>query len=237
MQPRQIENHPLPELIRELTGQETVPFGDAFIKTYDTSIGFEICEELFTPNSPHIALGLDGVEIFCNGSASHHQLGKLQTRLDLINGATTRTGGIYLYSNLQGVDGEQIYYDGSAMISVNGKLVAQGPQFSLKDVQVVTAKVDLFDLRVFRGLSQSLGNQGAAAAGHSFPQIFVPFRMTEESIELCDPPIQPLILSPQVEISYLLLFLYQFLSSLVKGLLAGCGIIYGNLVVEAFSWH
>ena len=31
-----------------------------------------------------------------------------------------------------------LYYDGSAMIIINGVVVAQGSQFSLKDVEVVT---------------------------------------------------------------------------------------------------
>ena len=50
----------------------------------------ETCEELFTPQSPHISLALSGVEIISNGSGSHHQLRKLDTRLDLIKGATAK---------------------------------------------------------------------------------------------------------------------------------------------------
>ena len=40
--------------------------------------------------SPHIAMGLDGVEIFMNGSGSHHELRKLHKRVDLIKSATTK---------------------------------------------------------------------------------------------------------------------------------------------------
>jgi NAD+ synthase (glutamine-hydrolysing) len=39
----------LPEFIRELTGQKSVIFGDAVLETLDTTIGFEICEELWNP--------------------------------------------------------------------------------------------------------------------------------------------------------------------------------------------
>jgi NAD+ synthase (glutamine-hydrolysing) len=42
------------------------------------------------------------------------------------------------------------YYDGSATVNVNGKVVAQGSQFSLKDVEVVAATVGLDDVRSFR---------------------------------------------------------------------------------------
>ena len=40
----------------------------------DTCLATETCEELFTPDAPHIKLALDGVEIIANGSGSHHQL-------------------------------------------------------------------------------------------------------------------------------------------------------------------
>jgi len=40
--------------------------------------------------APHISLALAGVEIISNGSGSHHQLRKLDTRLDLIRGATSK---------------------------------------------------------------------------------------------------------------------------------------------------
>ena len=43
--------------------------------------------------SPHIAMGLDGVEIFTNGSGSHHQLRKLNVRVDLITSATSKVKG------------------------------------------------------------------------------------------------------------------------------------------------
>ncbi len=45
-----------------------------------------------------------------------------------------QNGGIYLFANHQGCDGERVYYDGCAMIAINGHIVAQGSQFSLKDV-------------------------------------------------------------------------------------------------------
>lgn len=66
------------------------------VATKDTVIGIELCEELFTPNSPHIAMGLDGVEIFTNSSASHHELRKLNRRVDLIKEATMKVGAASL---------------------------------------------------------------------------------------------------------------------------------------------
>lgn len=47
-------------------------------------------------------MGLQGVEIFTNSSASHHELRKLDKRLALILEATRKSGGIYIYANLKG---------------------------------------------------------------------------------------------------------------------------------------
>lgn len=45
-----------------------------------------------------------------------------------------QSGGIYLYANLRGCDGDRVYYDGCAMLAINGDIVAQGAQFSLHEV-------------------------------------------------------------------------------------------------------
>ena len=79
-------------------------------------------------------MSLDGVEIFTNGSASHHEFCKLEQRVQLIKSATEKCGGIYLYSNQKGCDGERVYYDGCPLIVLNGDVVAQGAQFSLAEV-------------------------------------------------------------------------------------------------------
>ena len=77
-------------MITKITGQTTVPFGDAVIATRDTCLGSEMCEEMFVANNPHIHMAKDGVEIITNGSGSHHSLRKLNERLDLILNGTAR---------------------------------------------------------------------------------------------------------------------------------------------------
>lgn len=43
---RQIETHKLHQVVREVTGQATVPIGDFILETPDTSVTCETCEEL-----------------------------------------------------------------------------------------------------------------------------------------------------------------------------------------------
>ncbi|KAH3679911.1 hypothetical protein WICMUC_000654 [Wickerhamomyces mucosus] len=177
--PRYVESYTLPRIIQKITGQVSVDFGDAVISTLDTVIGAETCEELFTPNSPHIGMSLDGVEIITNSSGSHHELRKLDTRLNLIKEATTKCGGIYLYSNQKGCDGDRLYYDGCSLIVVNGQVVAQGSQFSLDDVEVLTATVDLEDVRSYRA-QISYGLQSTTTP--VYQRVHVPIELSPHSL-------------------------------------------------------
>ena len=159
------------------------------IRTWDTVLGFETCEELWTPDAPHALMGLDGCEIFTNSSGSHHELRKLNRRLELIQTTTHFGGGVYLYANQQGCDGDRLYYDGSAMIATNGSVLAQGSQFALSDVvrnpnwtirvsndpqEVVTATVDLQDVRSQRGQFNSRSAQAALVERYTWIRIDIP---------------------------------------------------------------
>ncbi|CZS88926.1 probable QNS1 Glutamine-dependent NAD Synthetase [Rhynchosporium graminicola] len=201
---RFVETHLLPRLIQRINGQKTAPIGDALISTLDTAIGCETCEELFTPNSPHIGMGLDGCEIFTNSSGSHHELRKLHTRVDLIVSATLKCGGLYLYANQQGCDGDRLYYDGCALIVLNGKVLAQGSQFSLDDTEVITATVDLEDIRAYRD-QKSRAMQ--ALAQEKYERINVEMSLSREGdeIDLSLRPTTPRAakyLIPEQEIAY-----------------------------------
>lgn len=84
-------------------------------------------------------------------------------------------GGAYLYANQQGCDGDRLYYDGCAMIAMNGHIVAQGSQFSLNDVEVVTATIDIENVRAHR-TSRSRGLQ--AATSEKYHRIEIPFALS-----------------------------------------------------------
>ncbi|KAI4220279.1 MAG: hypothetical protein LQ349_008131, partial [Xanthoria aureola] len=159
MRPGHVEDYYLESIVGKITGQTEVPFGDGIISTKDTCFACETCEELFTPAAPHGPMGLDGVEIFTNSSGSHFELRKLKTRLDLIS-----------------CDGDRLYYDGSSMIICNGDILACGSQFSLDEVEVVTATIDLEDVRSFRS-SPSRGLQSQHA--QKYPRINLDVRLSK----------------------------------------------------------
>lgn len=121
-------------MVTAVTGQATVPIGDAVISTKDTCIGFEICEELWTPQSKHVEMALDGVEIICNGSGSYTELRKGNVTVDLVKSATKKSGGCYIFCNLRGCDGQRVYFGGGSSITLNGEVLNRAKEFSLEEV-------------------------------------------------------------------------------------------------------
>ncbi|KAF5003982.1 hypothetical protein FDECE_9522 [Fusarium decemcellulare] len=207
LRPTDWEEFHLPKILQKLQGSTHVPFGDCVISTPDSCFGAETCEEMWSPDAPHIPMTLDGVEIITNSSASHFSLQKLDTRLKLIGEATRKCGGVYIYSNVSGLfplscmtlssifilfqhltflftggDGDRLYFDGSAMIFCNGQVLAQSPQFSLNDVDIVTATVDLDEVRAYRS-SISRAMQ-AAQNTRKYYRIQTPFELSPEEDDL-----------------------------------------------------
>lgn len=173
-------NFILPKILRDIAGQIECPIGDAVIDTLDTCLAPECCEELFTPASPHIESGLNGASIFFNSSGSHHELRKLDSRIQLLLEATRKSKGVYIYANQQGCDGDRLYYDGCAMVMMNGAILAQSSQFSLSDVEVITAVVDLDEVSSARS-APSTGSQAAQALAVPYERILIQVSLHEET--------------------------------------------------------
>lgn len=202
------ENYQLEKVVQDITGQRYVPIGDQILATRDTEVACETCEELFTPLNPSTYSSLDGAEIILNSSASHAEMGRLRKRLDLIANCTRKLGGVYIYANATGVDGDaRILFDGSSMIVVNGDVVAQASQFSLLPVEVTVATIDIEKVRSVR---TSVSRNVQASHQATFP------RVRADDLLLSRPAgevylsntlhisshIEPKILDPMEEIHY-----------------------------------
>ncbi|KAH6774040.1 carbon-nitrogen hydrolase family protein [Perilla frutescens var. frutescens] len=201
-QKESLEDFLLPSDVSEAVLQTTVPFGYGYIQFLDVAIAAEVCEELFSPMPPHAELALNGVEVFLNASGSHHQLRKLDLRLRAFIGATHTRGGVYMYSNHQGCDGGRLYYDGCSCIVVNGDVVAQGSQFSLKDVEMVVAQVDLDAVASLRGSISSFQEQ--ASCKPKVSSVEVPYRLCQsfKLQMLLSSPLKIQYHSPEEEIAF-----------------------------------
>lgn len=156
-----LEEFILPECISNLTNQKETKFGIGFIKSLDLSYAPEICEELWIPYSPSIDLSMSGCEIIGNSSGSYFQINKQERRFELIVNASKKNGGVYVYSNLTGCDGGRLYFDGGSFVSINGKILAEGSRFSLNEIEIVTAVVDLNEVCSYRNSIKSRCSQSA----------------------------------------------------------------------------
>uniref|UniRef100_A0A8C0R2K1 Glutamine-dependent NAD(+) synthetase n=1 Tax=Canis lupus dingo TaxID=286419 RepID=A0A8C0R2K1_CANLU len=111
-------------------------------------------------------------------------------------------GGIYLLANQKGCDGDRLYYDGCALIAMNGHIFAQGSQFSLDDVEVLTATLDLEDVRSYRA---EISSRNLAASRVSpYPRVKVDFALScrEDLLEPPSEPVEWMYHSPAEEIRW-----------------------------------
>ena len=126
--------------------------------------------------------------------------------------ASERCGGIYLYGNQQGCDGGRLYYDGCALIIQDGKFLAQGNQFSITDIEVVTAVCNLQGVRSKRRIP-SFAIQ--ADASPRYPRVKVDFWLTYDSVK------ESMVLTKPIQLRvhrcffffnfFLFLFMFSFL--------------------------
>lgn len=82
-----------------------------------------------------------------------------------------------MYSNMKGGDGDRLYFDGCSSILINGKILAQAGQFTLDDVEVITANIDLTAIRTYRAAISSRNFQSASVSAKQIPIVSVDFDM------------------------------------------------------------
>lgn len=198
---RQVEDYYLPRMISKVTNQEVVPFGDAVIATKDTCIGFEICEELWNPRSPHISMALDGVEIICNSSGGYTELRKAYILVDLVKCATRKAKGCYVFSNLRGCDGQRVYFNGCSCIALNGEIVSRSKQFSLEDVEVIVATIDLEEIRTQRNHARSMAHMSSGSPTYLRIQADFTLCPPHDKTLSCSLPLEWHYLKPEEEIA------------------------------------
>ena len=89
------------------------------------SIGCEICEDLWVPESPSLRLALNGATVIVNLSASDEIIGKEEYRRNLISSVSARLVAGYVYADA--ADGESttdMVFTGSNIIAENGTILS-----------------------------------------------------------------------------------------------------------------
>lgn len=124
------------------------PAGDILFDISGIKLGVEICEDAWVANRPGVRLFDRGTDLILNPSASPFTFNKFQTRAQLVTDASRAFSCAYVYTNLLGNESGRLIFDGDAMISSGGELLASSDRFSYADHTLTTALVDIEKNRV-----------------------------------------------------------------------------------------
>ncbi|MBY0315825.1 MAG: hypothetical protein K2Q26_09920, partial [Bdellovibrionales bacterium] len=134
---------------------KTYPFGDIYFNLGGIKVGFEICEEAWVANRPGVGLARKAVDVILNPSASHFAFNKIDTRKRFVCEGSRAYNVAYVYSNLIGNESGRIIYDGGVLIANHGEIVAQGPRFSFRDIEITSQVIEIESNRVNRARTYS----------------------------------------------------------------------------------
>ncbi len=135
-----------PELF--LYGDREIPFGTDILFRVDAvrglMVGCEICEDIWTPESPGTAHALAGATVIVNLSASNETVGKDAYRELLVKSASARQIAAYIYSSAgEGESTQDLVFGGHNVIVENGKVLAGAKRF---ETGAVYADLDIYRL-------------------------------------------------------------------------------------------
>lgn len=132
----------------EFNGFDNVYFGSKLIfacrQMPDFRFAVEICEDLWTPESPSVELALSGANIICNLSCSDDVIGKAQYRRNLVKMQSGKLICGYIYSDSGfGESTTDMVFSGQNIISENASILAESKRFT---TGIIYADVDVAKL-------------------------------------------------------------------------------------------
>jgi NAD+ synthase (glutamine-hydrolysing) len=145
----------------DIAGQSKVPFGNRILFQAEDipalTMHAEICEDLWVPIPPSSHAALAGATVLLNLSASNITVGKADYRRELVAGQSARCLAAYLYSAAgSGESTTDLAWDGHALISENGNLLAESERFHY-GAQLICSEIDLERLAQERMRQTSFG--------------------------------------------------------------------------------
>ncbi len=130
----------------ELLGQRVPVGSDVLVEAQDVPglvIHAEICEDVWTPIPPSSYAALAGATVLVNLSASNVTVGKAAYRRQLVSQQAARCLAAYVYTSAgAGESSTDLAWDGQALISENGDLLAESQRYH-RGSQLIFADVDL----------------------------------------------------------------------------------------------
>ena len=138
-----------------------------------TTVGVEICEDLFSPLPPSSRLALSGAEIILNLAASNELVGKRAFRRDLVRMQSKNTLSAYLFAGAGvGESGADLVFAGHSMIALDGKILAENKALIDGDYALV-ADLDLGTIRHDRRKNKTFSDCKARFKEDFFSQLLI----------------------------------------------------------------
>ncbi|SDC05680.1 NAD+ synthase (glutamine-hydrolysing) [Geotoga petraea] len=95
----------------------------------DVKLGVNICEDIWVPNGPALALAQNGVNIILNLSASPYHKNKNISKLEMLKTRASELSSWLIYTNLVGGQDEVVFDGGSVVINPYGEVKLKAPLF------------------------------------------------------------------------------------------------------------
>lgn len=135
-----------------MINDKQIPFGTDIMFSCKSikgfTLGVEICEDLWSPNSPSINLALCGCNIIANTSASNEIIGKSMYRRDLVKIQSSKLACAYLYANPSADESTtDMVMSAHNIISECGHILSESQLFS---TGIIYADIDLQRIQVNR---------------------------------------------------------------------------------------
>lgn len=123
-----------------------IPAGDVVFDLPFGKVSAEICEDMWSAQSPAQRRVLAGAEIMCNLSASPFTPRKHVQRRRLVRNAAENLACVYAYANLLGCDNSRLVFDGGGYLATPSEMVFEAPILSPMPWTLHTGVVDLSDI-------------------------------------------------------------------------------------------
>lgn len=163
-------------------GQETTLGGNLVYPCENVeglTVGVEICEDLWTAESPGIRLAKGGATVLVNPSCSDEIIGKAEYRRELVKIHSGHLLAAYLYCDSgMGESTTDMVFAGHNLIAENGSLLAESQLFS---AGLTVAELDL------ERLSQERRRMNTWQDGELSDLVRIPFAYREETIAAFEP--------------------------------------------------
>ena len=139
-------------------GDETVVIDDTAVTVStemlyqigETTIGVEICEDLFSPIAPSAIHALSGAEVILNTAASPDTAGKRAIRKDLVKAQSESCKCVYVYCSAGFTEStSDLVFSGHSVIAENGAVLLENQSLTDTDYMIVQ-DCDLGKIRASR---------------------------------------------------------------------------------------